>query len=54
MPRPLGGRPSNVCSNDSRSSDICYTTINLPEKRASRWGEALTAEKMNQCRWKNS
>jgi bifunctional non-homologous end joining protein LigD len=27
---------------------------NLPEKRASRWGESLTAEKMNQCRWKNS
>jgi ATP-dependent DNA ligase len=24
---------------------------NLPEKRASRWGEALTAEKMTQCRW---
>jgi ATP dependent DNA ligase C terminal region len=24
---------------------------NLPEKRASRWGESLTAEKMQQCRW---
>jgi ATP-dependent DNA ligase len=24
---------------------------NLPEKWASRWGESLTAEKMNQCRW---
>ena len=24
---------------------------NLPEKRASRWGEALTAEKMEACRW---
>jgi bifunctional non-homologous end joining protein LigD len=24
---------------------------NLPEKRASRWGEALTAEKMKKCRW---
>jgi bifunctional non-homologous end joining protein LigD len=24
---------------------------NLPEKRASRWGESLTAEKMSQCRW---
>jgi DNA ligase D-like protein (predicted ligase) len=24
---------------------------NLPEKRASRWGESLTAEKMHQCRW---
>ena len=26
---------------------------NLPEKRASRWGESLTAEKMKQCRWVN-
>jgi ATP-dependent DNA ligase len=24
---------------------------NLPEERASRWGESLTAEKMTQCRW---
>jgi DNA ligase D-like protein (predicted ligase) len=24
---------------------------NLPEKRTSRWGESLTAEKMDQCRW---
>jgi ATP-dependent DNA ligase len=24
---------------------------NLPERRASRWGESLTAEKMEQCRW---
>ena len=24
---------------------------NLPENRASRWGESLTAEKMAQCRW---
>jgi ATP-dependent DNA ligase len=24
---------------------------NLPEKKASRWGEALTPEKMLQCRW---
>ena len=24
---------------------------NLPEKRASRRGESLTAEKMDQCRW---
>jgi bifunctional non-homologous end joining protein LigD len=24
---------------------------NLPEKRASRWGESLTAAKMEQCRW---
>ena len=26
---------------------------NLPEKNASRWGESLTAEKMDQCRWVN-
>ena len=25
--------------------------VNLPEKRASRWGESLTAEKMERCRW---
>src|SRR5262245_43065116 len=24
---------------------------NLPEKKASRWGESLTAEKIHQCRW---
>jgi len=24
---------------------------NLPEKRASRWGDSLTAEKMEQCCW---
>lgn len=24
---------------------------NLPEKRAHRWGEPLTAEKMKECRW---
>jgi ATP-dependent DNA ligase len=24
---------------------------NLPEKRASRWGESLTAEKMKECYW---
>jgi ATP-dependent DNA ligase len=24
---------------------------NLPETKASRWGEALTAEKMMDCRW---
>ena len=24
---------------------------NLPEKKSSRWGESLTAEKMEQCRW---
>ena len=24
---------------------------NLPEKRSSRWGESLTAEKIDQCRW---
>jgi bifunctional non-homologous end joining protein LigD len=31
-------------------TDICPFT-NLPEERASRWGEALTAEKMKECRW---
>jgi len=25
--------------------------VNLPEKKASRWGEALTADKMKECRW---
>ncbi|MEA3207517.1 MAG: hypothetical protein QOE70_574 [Chthoniobacter sp.] len=24
---------------------------NLPEKKTSRWGESLTAEKMKECRW---
>jgi ATP-dependent DNA ligase len=24
---------------------------NLPEKRAGRWGEGLTADKMKECRW---
>jgi ATP-dependent DNA ligase len=24
---------------------------NLPEPRGGRWGEGLTAEKMQQCRW---
>lgn len=24
---------------------------NLPEKKTARWGEALTAEKMKECRW---
>ena len=31
------------------AADCPFT--NLPEKRASRWGESLTAEKMKQCRW---
>ena len=25
--------------------------VNLPEEKASRWGESLTAEKMKECRW---
>jgi bifunctional non-homologous end joining protein LigD len=25
--------------------------VNLPEKRSSRWGQGLTAEKMKECRW---
>ena len=32
------------------ASEKCPFT-NLPEKRSSRWGEALTAEKMKECRW---
>ncbi len=31
-------------------TDVCPFT-NLPEEKASRWGEALTAEKMKECRW---
>lgn len=30
--------------------DRCPFT-NLPEEKASRWGESLTAEKMKECRW---
>jgi bifunctional non-homologous end joining protein LigD len=30
--------------------DACPFT-NLPETKASRWGEALTKEKMKECRW---
>jgi len=25
--------------------------VNLPEVRSGQWGEGLTAEKMNECRW---
>lgn len=25
--------------------------VNLPEKRAGRWGEGITAAKMKDCRW---
>ncbi len=25
--------------------------VNLPEKKKARWGDALTAEKMKECRW---
>jgi bifunctional non-homologous end joining protein LigD len=34
----------------TRLIDACPFT-NLPEKKASRWGEALTVEKMKECRW---
>ena len=27
--------------------------VNLPEERAGRWGQGLTAEKMKECRWLN-
>jgi hypothetical protein len=32
------------------SSPKCPFT-NLPEDKAARWGESLTAEKMKECRW---
>ena len=25
--------------------------VNLPQAKAGRWGQGLTAEKMKQCRW---
>jgi ATP-dependent DNA ligase len=25
--------------------------VNLPEARSGRWGQGLTADKMNECRW---
>src|SRR3569623_2118364 len=25
--------------------------VNLPEKRSGRWGQGLTAAKMQECRW---
>lgn len=28
-----------------------YPFANLPEARAGRWGEGLTAAKMKNCRW---
>ncbi len=31
-------------------SPVC-PFVNLPEARAGRWGQGLTAEKMAQCRW---
>ena len=30
-----------------------YPFKNLPEERASRWGESLTEERMDECRWVN-
>jgi len=27
------------------------TFVNLPDKRPSRWGDALTADKMKKCVW---
>ena len=36
----------------SQEAESCPCPFkNLPEKRASRWGEALTAEKMKECYW---
>lgn len=34
----------------SLQTDTCPFT-NLPETKRSRWGQALTAEKMKECRW---
>jgi bifunctional non-homologous end joining protein LigD len=31
-------------------TDVC-PFANLPEKKAGRWGEGLTAKKMQECRW---
>jgi hypothetical protein len=31
-------------------TDVCRF-VNLPEKRAGRWGTGLTAKKMADCRW---
>ena len=31
-------------------TDVC-PFVNLPEKKGSRRGEALTTEKMKECRW---
>jgi len=31
-------------------TDTC-PFVNLPEEKRARWGEALTAEKMKECRW---
>jgi ATP-dependent DNA ligase len=45
---------ANSGGNLSRSqkAESCPLLVpNLPEKRASRWGESLTAEKMEECRW---
>jgi bifunctional non-homologous end joining protein LigD len=40
-----------ILSNLKRLIAAACPFTNLPEKRASRWGESLTAEKMKQCRW---
>ena len=44
--------PDGACNTKAQQIAQCPFK-NLPEKRSSRWGESLTAEKMDQCRWAN-
>ena len=56
------GRTPSFTINAMSQGDVIFPTLkalqttqcpfkNLSEKRASRWGESLTAEKMHECRW---
>jgi hypothetical protein len=65
--RVLGSRQADVCRADSERVHTSSTRAiapavpgletsgcsfaNLPEARAGRWGEGLTAAKMENCRW---
>ncbi len=40
-----------VSSKVKKLAQAACPFANLPEKKAHRWGESLTAEKMNECRW---
>jgi ATP-dependent DNA ligase len=42
--------PDGPCNTKALQTVQCPFK-NLPEKRASRWDDSLTAEKMEQCRW---